>query len=370
MLVLARHSVKPFWEDLTQPFVPLGMVDPGSILINGWIGVDLFFVLSGFLITTNLLGRYFDDSHNHMDLGRYFKRRLFRIAPVYYVVLTLICLGFFPLFPYPESHDNLLWRYMYHLAFLQDYLPSDISVVFWSLAVEIKFYLLAPFILIGLLKLPKPGLRYIPLVLLLLASPLMRYFSAQYLLEPFDDYESYFLNMRSIFHLSLDGLLIGMLAGLAWKDPVAQKFLTRPVIANAAFYAGLITVLVLALSGPLVDLGATMFNKVFLSSVISLGFGGMMIGLLGQCAGYRVFTGKFLYFIALISYSLYLLHLPMLYMIEPVASRLVDFTEMSPKMMFVAYLPFFLAASVLVSTLTYVLIEKPFIDWSHRDSKS
>ncbi len=366
MLVLLCHGIRPFWEDLSQPFWPLGPIDPASILINGWIGIDLFFVLSGFLITTHLLGRYFDEDRNHMNLRSYFKHRFFRIAPVYYLVLTLVCLGFFPLYPYPESADNLWWRYLYHLAFLQDYLPSDITVVFWTLAVEMKFYLLAPFVLMGLLRLTFMRDRYSVIIAALIASLALRYLSAEFILDPFTDYESYFLKLRSVFHLSLDGLLVGMLAGLAWKDKMMRDYLSRPIVANAAFYGGLAVVLMLTLSGPLVDLGANLFNKVFLVSVLSLGFGGMLVGLLGGCKGSWIFGNKVVRFIGLISYSLYLLHLPVLYMAELVASRFVDFSEMSVQMMFVAYMPFFLGMSVLVATLSYVAVERPFINWSHR----
>lgn len=364
-LVLMRHGIKPFWEDMTKPFWLMGGIDPALIFLNGWMGVDLFFVLSGFLITTHLLGRYFDANSRHMNLGDYFKRRFFRIAPAYYVALTLICVGFFPLYPYPESHDHLWWRYLYHLAFMQDYLGSNITVVFWSLAVEMKFYLLAPFILMGLLKLPFMRDRFSALAAMLLGAVFIRYVCAAFFIEPFHDYETYFLKMRSLFHLSLDGLLVGMLAGVAWNDKATREKLSRPLVANAAFYGGAGVVLALALSGPLVDLGANWFNKVFLANVISLGFGGMLVGLLGGCKGASLFAAKPLRFIALISYSLYLLHLPVLYMAEAVASRFVDFSDVSLQMMFLIYMPFYLLLSVMVATLSYVMIERPFINWSH-----
>ncbi|GJL85268.1 MAG: acyltransferase [Micavibrio sp.] len=366
ILVLFRHGIMPFWEDTSQPFWPIGPIDPGLIFLNGWIGVDLFFVLSGFLITTHLLGRYFNEDKNNMKLGSYFKRRFFRVAPVYYLVLTLVCIGFFPLYPYPESTDNLWWRYAYHLAFMQDYLPSDITIVFWTLAVEIKFYLLAPFVLMGLLRLPSARLRYGVLIGLLMASPVLRYLSAEYILDPFDDYASYFLNMRSFFHLSLDGLIVGMLAAMAWKEQAVKDYLARPFVADNVFYGGLGVILVLVLSGPLVDLGGNLFNKVFLVSFLSLGFGGMLMGLVGGCKASKIFSKTGLRFMGLISYSLYLFHLPMLYMAEMLASRLIDFSDLAAQVMFILYMPFFLGLSVIVATLSYLAIERTFIDWAHK----
>ena len=83
ILVLMRHLIRPFWTDLQTPFLPMGPIEFGSIFINGWMGVDLFFVLSGYLISAHLLGRYFNPASKSMDLRVYFKRRFLRIAPAY-----------------------------------------------------------------------------------------------------------------------------------------------------------------------------------------------------------------------------------------------------------------------------------------------
>ena len=74
--------------------------------------------------------------------------------------------------------------------------------------------------------------------------------------------------------------------------------------------------------GPLVDLHVSFFDKVFQPSIISLGFGLMLIGLVGECSASRLFSWGGFFPIALISYSLYLLHLPLMYGSE-VVCRLI-----------------------------------------------
>lgn len=105
----------------------------------GWVGVDLFFVISGFVITLSAIRLYkkMPDFYH----GIFIKRRLLRIAPLYY--LTLFC---FIVFVSP----TLLWVDFYenlglHLFFIHNLSPEfqgAINGVNWSIAVEMQFYLI------------------------------------------------------------------------------------------------------------------------------------------------------------------------------------------------------------------------------------
>ncbi|MEZ5813212.1 MAG: acyltransferase [Alphaproteobacteria bacterium] len=362
LLVLLRHSIKPFWSDLSDPYIPLGPIDLGAIFINGWMGVDLFFVLSGFLISSHLLQGLGKGRPLGPVLRSYIPRRFFRIAPVYYFVLALAVFGLFPFYPYPQSYENIVWRVLYHLIFMQDYWPSDIVVVFWSLAIEIKFYVLAPFLIYGLLKLKNIAAQAALLVALVISQPLLRAGFA----PDAQGFEAYFETVRTSFHFCLDGLLLGMLAALLWNHERLRAILSRPVPASALFFGGALLVLGLAASGPLVDLEVSGFDKSWLVTVISCGFTAMLLGLLGGAFGHRLFCARGLTFIALISYSLYLVHLPLLYLAEIATRRFVDLDALSEGVAYVFYLPVFMALCVFVSTALYVFIEKPFINWSKK----
>lgn len=360
MLVLLRHSIRPFWTDLDTPYIPIGPVDLGAIFINGWMGVDLFFVLSGFLISSHLI-KYWEKGYSLWAVLRHYgPRRFFRIAPAYYLVLTLAVVGWLPYFPYPKSFEHIGWRYVYHLLFMQDYWPSDIIVVFWSLAIEIKFYLLAPFLIFGVLKLPSLRWQVVLLTMLIAAEPLARALFA----PEVSGYEEYFMEIRTRFDWCLDGLLTGVLAAFLWNSERVRCVLRSPVMSSLLFYGGLVMVLVVGLSGPLVDLGVSRFDVIWLPLLISTGFGAMLLGLLGECPGHGWFEKRFLSFIALISYSLYLVHLPVMFVTEAVILNFVNVWEMGSVWRYAVYLPLFLLMSGVVATVLYVFVERPIILWS------
>ena len=113
-------------------------------LNGGWIGVQLFFVLSGFLITRVLVA----DRGSPLGefLRRFYWRRTLRIFPLYYGYLALLAVAWSvwelpALFP-----DNALplLTYTYNFTRAADWRPSPFFTHFWSLAVEEQFYLVWP----------------------------------------------------------------------------------------------------------------------------------------------------------------------------------------------------------------------------------
>ncbi len=125
----------------------------------GRLGVDLFFVLSGFLITQILL-RYRDNSQNFKDcfmhLRIFYSRRALRIFPIYYLtILIAALLGYEPI------RNFLFWHLTYTLniaIFLSPTSQFGASHHFWSLAIEEQFYLIWPLII---LLIPPKRLRYV-----------------------------------------------------------------------------------------------------------------------------------------------------------------------------------------------------------------
>jgi peptidoglycan/LPS O-acetylase OafA/YrhL len=111
-----------------------------SVLVNGWIGVEVFFVVSGFVIAHSLRS----NSMNFVVIGNFFWRRFIRLAPPYWIAIflnTLINYGSNFLLisrkvPMPGANEVLV-----NMLFLQELLGvSGILVVAWTLCLEVQFY--------------------------------------------------------------------------------------------------------------------------------------------------------------------------------------------------------------------------------------
>ena len=121
----------------------------GAVVQGGWLGVDLFFVLSGFLITGILL-----ETRNKPGYFRnFYARRVLRIFPLYYGYLTLLFLSYWMFRTGPDASQMLetagspVWYYAYLTNFVTAFREPRIPLVLghlWSLAVEEHFYLLFP----------------------------------------------------------------------------------------------------------------------------------------------------------------------------------------------------------------------------------
>ncbi len=192
----------------------------------GWSGVDLFFVLSGFLIGGILLDA--GSSPNYFQT--FYTRRAYRILPIYYVWITLCAIANYAILSSgsPENAATVgssLRPFIFFL-FLQNFAGPPASLFSkymvsptWSLAVEEQFYLVAPFLIRHL------SLRRLTQVLLLcvIGAPILRYLvfsllqdgaTAVYILMP----------------CRADALAMGILSAIAWRTAVKDFLLRRTLL--------------------------------------------------------------------------------------------------------------------------------------------
>lgn len=142
LLVMVYHFV------LYGGWRPVGPVETWlyRVATTGWIGVDLFFVLSGFLIT----GILYDAKGGGRYFRSFYARRVLRIFPLYYGFLA----AYFALAPFLSSAGTALregqtwyWTYLVNVDIALHGWPDHYAIAhFWSLAVEEQFYLLWPLV--------------------------------------------------------------------------------------------------------------------------------------------------------------------------------------------------------------------------------
>ena len=119
----------------------------GFVLNFGWVGVQLFFVLSGFLITRILLRTQASSNY----YGAFFGRRVLRIFPLYYGSLLVAFVVFpvigkvSPALAHDQDHQIWLWLYLSNWTHLLNF-ESQVFPHFWSLAIEEQFYFLWPLV--------------------------------------------------------------------------------------------------------------------------------------------------------------------------------------------------------------------------------
>jgi len=141
LLVLA-HNVTPL-DGAASTAGRLSML----VLDVGWIGVQLFFVLSGFLITRILL----DTADSPTRLRDFFVRRALRIFPLYYGMLVVFygllpAIGLLPASVRDDAQQPWMWLFFFNWTLPYDHGTTHLPH-FWSLSVEEQFYWLWPFVL-------------------------------------------------------------------------------------------------------------------------------------------------------------------------------------------------------------------------------
>ena len=119
---------------------------PYNVHRFGWVGVDLFFVLSGYLIGGQILGQL--QERGSFQFGRFYARRALRILPVYLVVVAV-----YFLLPSWRERPVLspFWKYLLSVQNIGLQSGSAFSHA-WSLAVEDQFYLILPLLLVVLVR--------------------------------------------------------------------------------------------------------------------------------------------------------------------------------------------------------------------------
>ncbi|HHQ4314531.1 TPA: acyltransferase family protein [Serratia fonticola] len=328
------------------------------ILSDPAIGVDLFILLSGFLMAKNYIERKDREPWTAVDTFRKFwLRRFFRIAPLYYLLLIVaIVLGsyygeyrdvisdFYPATQTNSSRysDSSFSNIFTHAAFLFGFLPNySFNTVLpdWSIGLEMQFYFIFPFLMLGVMRFGFTMVCYIAICICIVAKFI------------FPDYFHAF-PMPSLILIKLNLFIAGMFVA---KSIIEKRFLytiLAVISALASFYllGNIDKVRFLAEIGMIIMLAVVLWpfgNNGFWSKIL-------------QVPRY-VLTNKISVFMGDVSYSVYLLHL---LIVLPIIAFLLSNSELAilPSVMrFFVVVIITLPITYGVSFLLYRFIEKPGI---------
>lgn len=346
-------------------FMLIGGNTPAIRLIQktwsfGWMGVDLFFVLSGFLITGILL----DAKAKRPTASGYFKnfyaRRTVRIFPLYYAFLIVFLLilpnvmsGFYDLYGRPPVGQWAFWTYTYNLFQGRHQGAREFSHtmgVTWSLCIEEQFYLIWPTIV--WFARPRTLLKICAgLILMSMIARGIVWHQTQYLV---------FASQWSFCRM--DPLAVGAAIAITARIAPAWLFNARKFAVHLIWLVPVLVVGWNAIVGTLVQ------SKVFLISgysALALMFGALL--LMTITAGGRgpfvwFFSNPLLRLFGRLSYAMYLFNQPIKYALLKYVWGFTDptqeFTQVSQQILF------FLLASVLTvgaAWLSWHLFEKHFL---------
>ena len=262
------------------------------ILAFGWAGVDLFFVLSGFLITRILMRTRQRDDY----FRAFYIRRTLRIFPIYYwtLALVIIIFGAVPALKavLPPPHDPMFyWIYLSNWTPLMRELNQQSLGHFWSLAIEEQFYWFWPL-----------AVRFVAPSWLTRAA--LGTFAAAVLSRIALSNWHWFI-FRNTF-CRTDALMVGVLCAIAWKSPMGSKYLT----SRANYLGAAVPTLALAVAAGDRWLG-TKFTDTFGLMALALAFGALLwYAMVGPKLIRGFFRARVLRELGKYSYGIYVYHQP------------------------------------------------------------
>lgn len=309
----------------------------------GYYGVDLFFVISGFLITSILLkskGSFFSSYKNFVG------RRTLRIFPIYYLTIFIMLVAGYQ--PVRDTALSLI-TYTFNYAWIYDNLPLSSVTHFWSLAVEEQFYLFWPFFILSL--------RHKPAVLMGITLGVIALCYTQLSCDVFGsvtpyNYVGLFPRAGSLCVGSMGGILftLGHLPHEVLKDRVVEYLVVLGLLAT------------LMTQYPIKTLVLAICSLYFVLKTVHSDFN---TGVLN-----RLLMNKWLMYVGTISYGIYIFHMPIGYfftyeLLMPWMMS-IQFTHNNLFMWvreyhWVVTLPVFSLLAIMVAHVSHKFVEKPIL---------
>ena len=316
----------------------------GTKISAGYYGVDLFFVISGFLITSILF------NSKEKSFGRAYKnfigRRTLRIFPIYYATILILWI-----LNLDVVREKLLWliTYTFNYAWILYDIPNRPINHFWSLCVEEQFYLFWPFIVLFLRNYPKILITFIIIIITL--GFMQSIFNV---IPEISKYNSVNILTR------MSSLGIGAFGAVYSSNyKLSEKFFKNTVVE--------ITILLLLIV-------SLVFSNKFQQIILAL----ISLYLVLKAAKFEFsiefinnfLTNKKIVYIGTISYGIYVFHLPIAYyfstyLFDPIWTN-IDFSvfgsfEKIRLHSWIIKFPLYTILSILFASISFKYFEKPIL---------
>ena len=324
-----------------------------TIAVAGWVGVDLFFVLSGFLIT----GILYDSKGGRHYFRNFFARRVLRIFPVYYACLVVFLVVLPRLFPNDSGFQAIrsdgfwYWTYLTNLKIAKFGFPAfPVLGHFWSLAIEEQFYFVWPAVVLLSARADLIRICLLCIVgslVLRVAFVLGGYGDAAYVLTP----------------ARMDSLAVGAVLAIAARSPGGLTRITRLAQPTAAI-VGAVLVTLFVWRGGLAPWDPLM--ETIGHTLLACFFGAVLV--LALTSPPKTFPGKIfdsskLSFFGRYSYALYVFHAPILFfhLDRFLPLGLVPTVFGSLLLKKAVFVTSAMAVSVVIAMISWHLCEKQFL---------
>ena len=327
------------------------------LLTCGWVGVDLFFVLSGFLLTTHLMG-----SMARAQPGlyrRYFLARIRRVVPAYWAQLAilvgvaLVVTGSMPAWiRYVPLHLPML-------HFVSESASWAINGVYWTLPIEFGFYLCLPFIVRMLVRAERsPGsARWVTLALLCAGALALTWTYRYFAWRAFAASPTNTI-VWAVSQLpgSLDVFMAGVAAAAVLRWRRLRPGESTRTLSTALAVAGLGGVIAMIYWVDAIYLEFWRGHlALFVWHSINAAFAALLVAGIALGGGLTrvLFENRVAVWLGTISYSTYLWHYPILQWLKPWLD--------AAKVGLAGYLAIAIALTTVVAAISYYAIEKPFL---------
>lgn len=326
---------------------------------GGLIGVGIFFVISGYLITDQIINQW--ERNGRMDLADFWIRRARRLLPATIVMLSVVALWLLIVDPTRLNglkggflsslfYVNNWWLIFHNVSYFENFGPPSPIGHLWSLSIEEQFYILWPLLLVA-------GLKFVrhrgKLVVWILACAGVSALAMAMLYVPGTDPSRVYYGTDT----RMFALLIGCALAVTWPSQKLKDTVTGTSRRRLDIIGGLGLLVLLVLIYRINEFDDTLYRSGFLMiSIISavviavLAHPASLLGKMMGCPSLR--------WIGVRSYSLYIWHYPVIILTSP---------EGNPDNSSVLRIILQLVVSFLLAALSYKFVEEPIRRGSYRE---